>query len=190
MSWAKLSGVFSAQPVVRKVEQRFGLAGFGRMVKIVELLATSNERTAGRVALRPSDWIDALQCVRHELDEFLGYLQKAGWLTVAQDDEGAPLVVTLSNPAQYLPDGSDPQLFTEAAQWAEWCATDLTFPAWLINDPATQQLFRRWCAANVTTQEMAEAADLAIAAAKAVSPVELHEQLQAVRRQRLEKARG
>lgn len=190
MSWAKVSGAFSAQPVVRKVEQRFGLAGFARMVKIIELLATSPARNTGAVALRPSDWRDALQCGEQELTEFLAYLQKAGWLAVAQEDAAAPLVVTLANAALYLPDGADPQLFTTPAQWADWCSVDLSFPAWLISDPATQALFRRWCASNVTTQEMAEAVNLAIAGGVNLSPVELHEQLQTVRRQRIEKARG
>lgn len=191
MSWAKLSGAFSAQVAVRKVEQRFGLVGFARMVKLVELLATSSTRAAGSISMRPSDWLDALQIHRPELDEFLAYLQAAGWLTVEQGGEpGAPLTVVLANAALYLPDSSDPQLFTEAAQWADWCAVELAAPAWLINDPHTQQLFRRWCASNVTTREMAEAVQRALSASAQLSPTELHEQLQIVRRQRLQAARA
>lgn len=190
MSWVKLSGAFSGQPVVRKVEQRFGLAGFAQMVKVLELLSTSPARSAGVIELRPSDWLEALQLGREELDKFLAYLQAAGWLTFSQEDACAPLVVTVSNAALYLPAAEDPQLFTAPAQWADWCAVELAFPAWLIKDAHTQQLFRRWCASNVTTSEMTEAVHAAVDAKATLSPVELHEQLSAVRRQRLEKARG
>jgi hypothetical protein len=191
MTWARLSGAFSAQVAVRKVEQRFGLAGFARMVKLIELLATSAERSTGRVTMRASDWLDALQIGRQELDEFLAFLQAAGWLSVEQGaDPAAPLSVTLANAALYLPANDGPQLFVDPVQWGDWCAVELSFPNWLIRDPHTQGLFRRWCASNVTTGEMVEAAKAAVAASAQLSPSELHEQLQAIRRQRIEQARG
>ena len=191
MTWAKLAGDFSAQPVARKVEQRFGLAGFARMVKILELLACSATARAGVITMPVSDWLDALQCGTHELDEFLRYLTKAGWLATEQgEDPGAPLAVTVTNAATYLPAAADPQLFTEAAQWRAWCSAELAFPAWLLDDAATQRLFRLWCAVNVTTDELQQAVDAAIATKGDLSPATIHDQLNAIRRARLAKAKG
>jgi len=190
MTWAKLAGDFSAQPVARKVEQRFGLAGFARVVKILELLACSPDAATGIIAMPASDWLDALQCGRHELDEFLRFLQAAGWLTAEPSEPGTPLAVTVTNAAAFLPDAADPQLFTRPEQWRAWCSVDLAFPQWLLDDPATQRLFRIWCAVNVTTEELQAAACAAIDAKAALSPATLHEQLNIIRRARLERAKG
>lgn len=191
MTWAKLAGDFSAQPVARKVEQRFGLAGFARMVKILELLACSPNAATGIVSMPASDWLDAMQCYRHELDEFLRFLQAAGWLVFAQDEAaGAPLVVTVTNAAALLPTAADPQLFTTAAQWRDWCSVELAFPAWLLDDQSTQRLFRLWCAVNVTTEELLQAVAAAIDTKGDPSPATIHDQLNVLRRARLAKAKG
>jgi hypothetical protein len=190
MTWAKLAGDFSAQPVARKVEQRFGLAGFARVVKILELLACSPDAVAGIVAMPASDWLDAMQCGRHELDEFLRFLQAAGWLSAEQAEPGVPLVVTVTNAAAFLPDAADPQLFTRSEQWRDWCSVELTFPAWLLDEPATARLFRIWCAVNVTTAEMQAAVNAAIDAKASLSPTALHEQINIIRRARLARAKG
>jgi hypothetical protein len=190
MTWAKLAGDFSAQPVARKVEQRFGLAGFARVVKILELLACSTDAASGVVSMPASDWLDVLQCGRLELDEFLRFLEKAGWLTVGGDEPGAPLAVTVTNAAAFLPDATDPQLFTRADQWRAWCSVELAAPQWLLDDAATQRLFRIWCAVNVTTAEMLDAVKAAIDAKGDVGPATLHEQLNIIRRARLERAKG
>lgn len=190
MSWVKLPADLSAQPLARKVEQRFGLVGFARLVKLLELLAASAERDACVIALPASDWEEALQVGRADLDTFLAYLEAAGWLSRDQGAEpGAPLRVTLLQAETLLPAATDPQLFSRANQWAQWCTAELGMPPGVTSDPYTLQLFRRWCASNVTLDEMQEAVQLAIAKHNSLKPTDLHEMLQAVRRTRLERAR-
>jgi hypothetical protein len=186
-----LAGDLSNQPLTRKVEQRFGLPGFARLVKLLELLAASPCRDAGLIEMPVSDWLEALRCGREEFDTFLAYLTAANWLTVEQDAEaGAPLRVTLLLAESLLPTADSPQLYTKPCQWAAWCVVELGMPPSLSTDPYNQQLYRRWCASNVTTLEMQAAVHNAVKGKNSLSPQVLHEELQLIRRQRLDKARA
>lgn len=191
MSWVRLPADFSAQVTVRKVEQRFGLIGFARLVKLLELLAASPARDLCVIELAPSDWLEALQIGRSDLDAFLLYLSTANWLTYdAGEEPGAPLRVTLLQAGSLLPSAEDPQLYTKACQWAAWCTAELGMPPDLTKNPYTQQLFRRWCASNVTVLEMQGAVQAAIAKQGSLGASALHDELQLIRRQRLEEARA
>jgi hypothetical protein len=189
-----LDSGFSARPEVKKVEQRHGLAGMGRMVKLLELLAGSPERSTGAIALAVSDWEEALQLGHVALMPFLAYLQQAEWLTVEPISEpGAPLRVTVTNPDQYFVKSSFspayPELFGEAAQWRDWFVQELTSPGYVVDAPETTQLFRHWCATNVTVTEIQAAIELAIQARQAPTPAALHEHIKAVRKLKIENAR-
>lgn len=191
MQWLRLPADLSAQVIARKVEQRFGLQGFARLVKVLELLAASPYRDACVIELPASDWLDALAIGRADFDEFLTYLAKADWLTVEQADEpGAPLRVTLLQVGDLLPGAGELKLFTKACQWQAWCVAELGMPKDATTDPYVQQLFRRWCASNVTVTEADEAVAAAIAKQASLHPSALHAELQAIRAARLEKAKG
>lgn len=190
MRWLKLPAGLSASVIARKVEQRFGLPGFARLIKILELLAASPARAAGQIELPPSDWLEALGMGPAELDEFLAYLAAADWLTLEQGAErGAPLRVTLLQVAALLPGPTEIGLPTEPHQWQAWCIAELGMPHASTQDPYVQQLFRRWCASNVTLAE-AEAAALAAAKVRqSLHPQDLHGELQRIRAARLERAK-
>ena len=191
MLWVRLPGDLSAQPLMRKVEQRFGLAGYARLVKLLELLAASPFRDSCLIEMPASDWFEALRCGREEFDAFLAYLAAANWLTIEQDAEtGAPLRVTLLLADSLLPTADDPQLYTKPCQWAAWCVAELGMPQSLTTDPYNQQLYRRWCASNVTILEMQAAVQNAVSRQNSLSPQVLHEELQVIRRQRLDKAKA
>lgn len=178
---------FSALPIVLKVEQRFGLGGFAHLVKLLELFAVSPSRDAGLIELSVSDWHEALQTGPAGLPVFLAYLEAAGWLTQEQDAEpGAPLRVTLSDFAAFLPVLELPRV---ANDWRLWFTAELSMPDAHAKDPYTQALFRRWCATNVTLEEMNAAVELAIQAGAAPTPSNLHNFLMTVRKDKLERAR-
>jgi len=182
-----LPAQFSALPIVLKVEQRFGLAGFARLIKLLELFACSPSREVGTIELPISDWGDALQVGPQDLGSLLDYLAKADWLTLEQGEEsGAPLRVTLTDYATFLPPLELPKI---ADQWRRWFEFELNMPPLLGKDPYTQDLFRRWCASNVTIEEMELAVELARTANTAPSPPALHEFLKTVRNTKLERAR-
>jgi hypothetical protein len=190
----KLDAGFSSRPEVKKVEQRFALAGMARMVKILELLTGSPDPASGVIEMPVSDWEEVMQQGSVLLMPFLSYLQQADWLTVDPDVEvGAPLRVTVSNPQQYLVSDAAlptyPQLFSQPAEWRDWFVTELTSPGYAVDTPETQQLFRRWCATNVTLTEIQAAIELAITARQAPTPAALHEYIKAVRKLKLEDAR-
>ena len=190
MSWVRLSSQLSMSPLVRSLERRFGLVGFSRLVKMLELLAASEIAEGGVVPLPKSDWLDALQASTDELHELLNFLSKASWLSYSEGDEpGAPLVIHFQHADDFLP-SAEPILFTGADQWVFWLETELNMRREVTSDPASQALFRRWCASNVTVTEMLQACDEAAPTNLQLSPTVLHTQLQAVRRARLEKARG
>jgi hypothetical protein len=191
MSWIRLPGALSATPVVINLERRFGLIGYARLLKMLELLAVSPTREEGAVAMPLSDWLDALQAPHDELFTLLNALRQSSWLNYSIDDDpGAPLVVDFLQADSFLPE-STPILLQSGEQWAFWCETELNMPRHVTGDPYTQQLFRRWCAANVTVTEMLEACEAATqGAVVSLSPDSLHAQLQAVRTERLKKARG
>ena len=187
MTPLNLPADFSALPIVHKVEQRFGLSGYARLIKLLELFASSPLRHAGVIELPISDWGDALQAGPHDLNTFLVYLTKAAWLTMEQAEElGAPLRVTLIAFAEFLAPLELPKI---ADQWRQWFEAELSMPPLLGKDPYTQDLFRRWCATNVTIAEMEQAIDLARTANMGPSPTALHEFLKTVRNTKIERAR-
>jgi hypothetical protein len=178
---------FSALPIVLKVEQRFGPAGFARLVKLLEQFAASPSRDSGVIELPASDWRDALQAGPLELNLFLDYLAQDGWLSQEQDAEpGAPLRVTLTNFAEFQPALELPRI---ADQWRRWFEFELSLPPLHGKDPYNQDLFRRWCATNVTIEEMEQAVELARQANTAPSPAALHEFLKTVRNTKIVRAR-
>ena len=128
-----------------------------------------------------------MQAGPHDLNTFLVYLAKAAWLTMEQAEEpGAPLRVTLTTFAEFLPPLELPKI---ADQWRQWFEAELSMPPLLGKDPYTQDLFRRWCATNVTIAEMEQAIDLARNANTGPSPAALHEFLKTVRNTKIERAR-
>jgi hypothetical protein len=180
---------FSSLPIVLKVEQRFGLAGYARLVKLLELFTTSSDRAAGLIELPPSDWRGALQAGPLELSLFLDYLAQDGWLSQEQGAEpGAPLRITLADPGPFLPMLAEPELFKCADQWRAWFTEQLNMPELTAKDPYVTQLFRRWVANNVTTQEIEAAIELARRANVGPSPAALHDFMKTVRNTKIEQA--
>lgn len=178
---------FSARPVALKVEQRFGLAGFARLIKLLELFAASPLREVGVIELPVSDWADAFQSGPLNVSVLLDYLSKDGWLSQEQTDEpGAPLRVTLTHFTEFLPALDMPKT---AEQWCAWFTSELSMPSQHGKDPDNQALFRRWCATNVTIEEMNAAIELAVKAGRGFAPACLHSLLMTVRKEKLELAR-
>ena len=176
---------FSQHPVAQAVTKRLGLLGFARLVKIVEECTDS-----GQVAMSWSDWLSTLECTRDQFDGLLACLAKLGVCTASQaEGVSAPLMLTLGAPLHFLLAKPDPAtvILTTAAQWAEWLAVELAAPNWLLSDPASQELFRRWCASNVSLAEMCQAAELA-AKVPDVTPVGLHEKWKEIRAKRVAQA--
>jgi len=119
---AGLSGLV----IARKLEQRFGLLGFARMVKLVELVAElSAPDAAPSVVVAWGDFILALGCNQEAAGEFLTYCEHARVLDRG-DEEGrlrltllGELAGLLATPAAAaLPAGPvGPVLFTTDKQW-------------------------------------------------------------------------
>lgn len=178
---------FSALPIVLKIEQRFGAAGFARLVKLLELFAASPSRGVGLIELPASDWRDALQVGPLELSVFLSYLTSDGFLLQEQGAEpGSPLRVTISDFSAFLPPLQLPRV---ANEWRLWFAAELGLTEDHGKDPYNQSLFRRWCATNVTIEEMNAAVELAIKDGTGFGPANLHALLMTVRKDKLEVAR-
>jgi len=178
---------FSQQPVVLKVEQRFGLAGFARLVKLLELFAASPLRDMGVIELPISDWGDALQSGPLNASVLLDYLSNDGWLSQERGAEsGTALRVTLTHFADFLPVLEMPKT---PEQWIGWFRSELNMPDQHGTDPDNQALFRRWCATNVTIEEMNAAIELAVKAGRGFAPACLHSLLMTVRKEKLELAR-
>ena len=178
---------FSALPIVLKVEQRFGAAGFARLVKLLEQFAGSPSRDVGLIELAASDWRDALQVGPLELNVFLSYLAADGFLLLEQGAEpGAPLRVTLTDFSAFL---QPLQLPRVANDWRLWFAAELSMSEVHGKDPYNQSLFRRWCATNVTIAEMNAAIELAVKDGTGLTPANLHTLLMTVRKDKLEAAR-
>ncbi|MQU22159.1 hypothetical protein GHO35_13520 [Pseudomonas helleri] len=178
---------FFALPVVLKVEQRFGAAGFARLIKLLEQFAASPSRASGVVEQAASDWRSALQVGPLELNVFLAYLETAGFLALEQAAEpGSPLRVTLAECAAFLP---PLQLPGVANDWRQWFAAELCLSEVQGKDPYNQSLFRRWCATNVTIEEMNAAIELAVKAGTTLTPPNLHALLMTVRKEKLDVAR-
>ena len=185
----KLPADFSAHPVVLKVEQKFGLAGMARMIKLLELLAVSPTRSSGLIELSYAQWHESLQLSPVSLGPFLTYLSHAGWLKAEQSlDKAVPLRVTILDFLPYLSIADAPVLFTEPEQWCAWCVHELGMPPSISTAIESVRLFRRWCATNVTVIEIEAAIELAVKASEAPSLTALHKHLKTVRTTKIEQA--
>lgn len=191
MSFVRLSSDFSASVIACKIEQRFGLAGFARLVKLLELFGASSERSAGRLSLPLSDALDALRCGRAELELMLSYLSAADFLAFELDvSHSAVLVVVLSQPAPFLGTSADPALLARPCDWATWGRTELSWPPDQVTEPYSQQLFRRWVATNVTTCEAVAAANAQLDTGGDINPPALHAAIARHRAERLARAKS
>ena len=188
MSWARLPAGLSSDRAMLQIERTFGLAGYARVLKMLELLASHSDPYAGRLSMARSAWLDVLQAQEAELEAFLQCLAGVGLVSVA-DPTASPLVVEFRQVERFLPEPA-PALPTDPQQWALWLQTELNMPRPLIDDPHALALFRRWVASNVTVTEMHEAVTRAVAGKDPLRPTELHKHVHAVRSERLAKARG
>ncbi|MEH6353834.1 hypothetical protein [Pseudomonas sp. 3JA] len=191
----KVTGL-SALVVVRKVEQRFGFAGYARLVKLLELISACGPVAEGEpIALPWADVLESLQAGDMHAREFLSYCEEAKALRVTRDAGqllvtlGGELVALMASAPVVPAVAAGPVLFETDDQWAEWFAADLNCPPYLANDAATRYLFRRWCATNVTVAEVEAAVELAIKAKEAPLPAALHDYLKTVRNTKIERAR-
>lgn len=181
----------SEMVIGRKVEQRFGLLGLARLLKLVELVMERVDRSTtvpGMSAVVAwGDFLAALHCSQEEAGEFLSYCDHARVLDRGNEDGRLRLTLVGELVARLVPAEAPPlavgarQLFDSDKQWAEWFKADLNCPPYLLNDSATRQLFRRWVATNVTTDEVEAAIDRAIKASEAPHPAVLHDHLKALR---------
>lgn len=182
----------SESAFVLRVQERFGLLGYARWCKALELAALHSKPAApGVVALSWSDWCAALECDGETLGEFLAFAERGK--QISRDGDGR---VAFLGFAELLPVEPDPEpfLFTQPAQVANYLGISLAMPKWLVEDPSNVALFRRWVAANVTREELDEAANAAAPAVAAggggLQPVDLHEHLMKARKRRLDDARA
>lgn len=186
----------SALVIARKVEQRFGLPGFARLVKLVELVADADTVPAPAAALVAwADLLEALVADQAAAGEFLDYLEAAAVLERAGGEGRVRLTLTgelaamlADLPLEAAP--APPALFTRVQQWVDWFLAEFACPPYLANDPASRNLFARWIATNVTTDEAAAAVQLAVEAREAPTPAVLHDHLRAVRAAKIERARA
>jgi len=182
--------------ISRKLEQRFGLSGFARLIKMVELVAALSSTDAPTTAVVAwGDFMIAIGCNNESAGDFLAYCEQARVIERSTDDGRLRItligelgvMVASEAPPPALPVG--PVLFTADKQWTGWFISELNCPPYLANDPLTRQLFRRWCATNVTLDEVQAAVELAIKASEAPMPAVLHDHLKTVRNTKIERAR-
>lgn len=179
----------SEMVIGRKVEQRFGLIGLARLLKLVELvIERADKAIATPTALVAwGDFLVALNCNQEDAGEFLSYCDHARVLDRGNEEGRLRLTLVGELVARLMPSEAAPialgarQLFDSDKQWAEWFKADLNCPPYLLNDSATRQLFRRWVATNVTTDEVEAATERAIKAGEAPHPAVLHDHLKALR---------
>lgn len=181
----------SEMTIGRKVEQRFGLLGLARLLKLVELVMERADRSTTVPGLSAvvawGDFLAALHCNHEDAGEFLNYCDHARVLDRGNEDGRLRLTLVGELVARLVPSEAPPlavgarQLFDTDKQWAEWFKADLNCPPYLLNDSATRQLFRRWVATNVTTDEVEAATARAIKASEAPHPAVLHDHLKALR---------
>ena len=192
----KVPAGLSTLVIVRKVEQRFGLLGFARLLKLVELVADAATVPApGSAVVAWGDALQALGCGQDDAAEFLTYCEHAlvlersgseGRLRLTLRGELAAMLVEAVHDAP----PPAPMLFCTEQQWADWFMADLNCPPYLANDAGSRQLFRRWIATNVTVTEAEAAMQRVIEAREAFSPAVLHDHLAAVRKAKIERARA
>lgn len=182
--------VLSEHPQIEALEERFGLLGYARFVKLLEQCDG-----AGTAAMSAIDWMGVLRAGRDDVDTFLAFLAQRRVIELSQSkDPSAPVLVQVVDFEQYHVDPSYAAravvVFTTAAQWSAWLSIELSVPAFLINDGSTQRLLRHWCATNVTLAEAVEAVDLATKATPPdITPAALHDYIKAIRVRRIEEAR-
>lgn len=181
--------------ISRKLEQRFGLLGFARMVKLVELVANlSTPDSPASAVVAWGDFMIAVGCNQETAAEFLAYCDQARVLNRGNEDGRlrltllGELAAMVTSEAAPIVEGA-PVLFATDKQWINWFIAELNCPAYRAHDPATRQLFRRWCATNVTVEEAEAAVELAIKASEAPLPAALHDHLKTVRNTKIERAR-
>ena len=186
----------SSLVISRKLEQRFGLIGLARLLKLVELV-TDRLPAEGppSVVLAWGDFLTELSCNQEQAVEFLAYCDHARVLDQATDDGRLRLTLVGELASRLrpevptpLPQASGRQLFDTDKQWAAWFKDELSCPPYLANDPLTRQLFRRWCATNVTVDEIEAATERALKASEAPHPAVLHEHMKAIRQTKIERA--
>lgn len=182
----------SGAPIGRKVEQRFGLIGLARLLKLVELVIARADPSAKRVTavVAWGDFATALQCKQSEATDFLTYCDQARVIDQGRDGERLRLTF-VGELAAFMAEPLPPEpclLLETEQQWAYWFANDLNCPPYLRNDPATRALFRRWCAVNVTVREVELAAVRAVEAKTAPHPAILHDHIRAIRQEKISAA--
>lgn len=182
----------SGSVVGRKVEQRFGLLGVARLLKMAELVVERADPAGKRISgvLAWGDFQAALHCTQAEATEFLAYCEQARAIDRGHDDGRLRLVLVGELAALVVPPETPKQqqgrtLFDTPEQWALWFAEDLNCPPYLRNDPATRRLFRHWCASNVTLDEVEAATAKALAQGEAPHPAVLHDHIKALRQDKL-----
>lgn len=183
----------SEMVIGRKIEQRFGLLGIGRLLKLVELVMgrADGSTKAPTAVLAWGDFLAALHCNQEDAGEFLSYCDHARVLDRGDEDGRLRLTLVGELVARLVPPDAPVQalgerlLFSTDKQWVEWFKSDLNCPPYLLNDSATRQLFRRWCVTNVTVDEVEAATERAIKAGEAPHPAVLHDHLKALRLDKL-----
>jgi len=179
----------------RKVEQRFGLSGLARLLKLAELVMVRADGDAKcfSAVMAWGDLLGALQCDQATALEFLAYCDHARVLDRKNEGERVRLIL-VGELATLLADPESTALtavrtlFATEAQWVDWFAADLNLPAHLRNEPETRRLFRHWCASNVTVDEVEAAAIRATNAREAPLPHALHNHIKALRQEKIRAA--
>lgn len=182
--------------IAKKVEQRFGLLGFARLLKLIELVVERGKagETSLSVVVAWGDFLIALGCNQEVAGEFLAYCEHARVLDRGEDEGRLKLTLVGELAGRLLPSANVAPmpvgrvLFETDKQWCQWFKEEWSCPPYLANDPETRRLFRRWCATNVTVDEMQAAIDLAVLAREAPVPAVLHEHLKALRQTKINNA--
>lgn len=193
MSTAAFPVGLSEMVIGRKVEQRFGLLGLARLLKLVELVTSRADTSISTptAVVAWGDFLAALQCNQEDAGEFLSYCDHARVLDRGSEDGRLRLTLVGELVARLAPPNDparclgDRLLFHTDKQWSDWFKADLNCPPYLVNDPATRRLFKRWCVSNVTTDEVEKATASAIKAGEAPHPAVLNDYLKALRIEKL-----
>lgn len=180
------SARLSEDRYMQALQARFGLIGYARWLKTLELVASAPRgEVPGLVAMPWADWLMALECDDDALGELLEFAERSGKVRRHADR------FEFVGFGDLLPVEPEPVpfLFTAADQVSNWCAIELAMPGWLLERVETQRLFRRWVASNVTRDELEQAAQAAAKGAASLSPDAVHACLMEIRRARIEAAR-
>lgn len=183
---------FHQLPVVQQVLERFALTGYARLSLLLEQLADAAESFVedadSQVGATWEQWGELLYAPEPEqvLGEFFEALAEVGLVKLAVRDGWATVT---SNAVAWTRPGLSPELYTSAEQWGAWFEREMSCPPRYAHSEGYQQFYRRWIASNVTTAEMAEAVNRAIAAAAGVEPAALQRHLSVIRKEKIEGAR-